>query len=78
VVTNTPGTESLSYSAATGALTFTPYSLPTATASNLGAVKPDGSTIQITDGVISIPSTTTVLDQRIRSIALLSAVAFGV
>jgi hypothetical protein len=50
----------------------------TATATQLGAVKVDGSTIQITNGVISIPSGTTVLDKRIRSIAILAAVAFGV
>lgn len=108
IVTNTPGTNALSYNASTSQLTFTPYMLPTgtslvlggvkidnttitvngsgqiqyllptATTSSLGAIQPDGSTIQINNGVISIPSTTTVLDQRIRSIAIASAVAFGV
>ena len=52
--------------------------LATASTTQLGAVKVDGSTIQITSGVISIPSTTTVLDRRIRSIAIAAAVAFGV
>jgi len=52
--------------------------LATASTTQLGAVQVDGSTIKITNGVISIPSTTTVLDQRIRSIAIASAVAFGV
>jgi len=108
VITNTPGTQSLSYSAATSQITFTPYLLPATTTSTLGAViipsvvtsginnssgtltlatasttqlgalKVDGTSIQVTDGVASIPSTTTVLDQRIRSIAIASAVAFGV
>jgi len=54
------------------------YLLPTATTSTLGGVKVDNSTIKINNGVISIPSTTTILDQRIRSIAIASAVAFGV
>ena len=108
VVTNTPGANALGYSAATSQLTFTPYLLPTATASTLGGVtydsttittnaqgqlqyvlptssptqlggvRVDNSTIKINNGVISIPATTTILDQRIRSIAIASAVAFGV
>ena len=78
VVTNAPGTQSLSYSAATGALTFTPYSLPTATSSSLGAVKPDNASILIANGQLSVNPTTTALDARMRSIAVAASVAFGI
>ena len=78
VVTNTPGTQSLSYSSATGALTFTPYSLPTATTSSLGAVKPDNASILIANGQLSVNPTTTALDARMRSIAVAASVAFGI
>lgn len=78
VVTNTPGTNALSYSVATGALTFTPYSLPTATTTQLGAVKADNTSILNTAGQLSINPSTSVLDARMRSIAVAAAVAFGV
>jgi hypothetical protein len=56
ITTNSPGTESLTYSA--GVFTFTPYKLPTAvagtkTTGTLGGVIPDGTTITINNGVIS-------------------------
>ena len=51
VTTNSPGTESLTYSS--GVFTFTPYNLPTASTTVLGGVKVDGTTITISDGVIS-------------------------
>jgi len=52
VNTNSPGVQSLSYSS--GTLTFTPYSLPTATTGQLGGVIIDGTTITINgSGVIS-------------------------
>jgi hypothetical protein len=64
VVTNSPGSEALTYSS--GTFTFTPYALPTATTSVLGGVKVDGTTITITGGVItstasaySLPAATT-------------------
>ena len=56
--------------------------LATASTTQLGALRVDGVSIQVTDGVASIPSTTTVLDARIKSlataIAFAAAVAFGV
>ena len=78
VVTNTPGTNALSYSVATGALTFTPYSLPTATTTQLGAVKADNTSILNTAGQLSINPSTSVLDARMRSIAVAASVAFGI
>jgi hypothetical protein len=51
VTTNTPGTESLTYTG--GVFTFTPYKLPTASRTVLGGVKVDGTTVVINNGVIS-------------------------
>jgi len=51
ITTNSPGTESLTYSG--GVFTFTPYQLPTASTTVLGGVKVDGTTITIFNGVIS-------------------------
>jgi Putative Ig domain len=108
VTTLSAGTNALSFNANTGTLSFTPYLLPTATTSTLGAVivpaqatsgivntsgtiglatasttqlgaiKVDGTSIQVVNGVASLNSTTTLLDQRIRAIAIASSVAFGV
>jgi hypothetical protein len=60
------GSGSLSYDNTSGVFTFTPpvvstYSLPTASTSILGGVKVDGSTISITNGVISATGSTYVL-----------------
>ena len=60
VTTNSAGTNALSYNATTGVFTFTPYLLPTATASDVGAVKVDGTTITINNGVISSSATSTL------------------
>jgi len=51
ISTNSPGTESLSYSA--GVFTFTPYSLPIATSSRLGGVKAGTGVTIAADGTIS-------------------------
>jgi hypothetical protein len=102
------GTNTLTFNANTGTLSFTPYLLPattsttlggviipqvatsginntlgtigvaTASTTQLGAVRVDGTSIQVIGGVASIVATTTALDQRIRNIAIASAVAFGV
>lgn len=54
VVTNSPGINALSYDNVS-TFTFTPYALPTATTSILGGVKVDGTSITITNGVITAP-----------------------
>jgi hypothetical protein len=59
-------TSALSYSSTTGAFTFTPYALPTAVAgTNItgtkGGVIPDGTSITITNGVISSVSSAPAL-----------------
>ena len=63
------GTNNLQYNNTTGALTFTPYLLPTATASDLGGVKVDGTTITISNGVITAsaaaPSVSSLSDTTI-------------
>ena len=63
VTTSSVGTASLSYNNTTGVFTYTPpdlsgyltqqYTLPTASTTVLGGVKVDGSTITISNGVIS-------------------------
>lgn len=45
VATQTPGNEALAFNPNTGILSFTPYSLPTSTTTQLGGVKIDNSTI---------------------------------
>tara|TARA_B100001250_G_scaffold107797_1_gene90932 strand:- start:697 stop:5787 length:5091 start_codon:yes stop_codon:yes gene_type:complete len=69
VTVASPGTNNLQYNNTTGSLTFTPYLLPTATASDLGGVKVDGTTITINNGVITAsaaaPSVSSLSDTTI-------------
>ena len=62
VTVESPGTNNLQYNNTTGALTFTPYLLPTATASDLGGVKVDGTTITINNGVITASAASPSVD----------------
>ena len=67
VTTSSVGTAALSYNTTTGVFTYTPpdlsgyitsqYTLPTSSTTVLGGVKVDGSTITISNGVISGAST---------------------
>ena len=56
------GANNLTYNNTTGALTFTPYLLPTATANDLGGVKVDGTTITINNGVITASAASPSVD----------------
>lgn len=51
--TASPGTQSFSYNSTTGAFSFTPYLLPTASTTTLGGVQVDGTSITINNGIIS-------------------------
>ena len=62
VTVESPGTNNLQYNNTTGALTFTPYLLPTATANDLGGVKVDGTTITINNGVITASAASPSVD----------------
>jgi hypothetical protein len=55
------GVESLTYNNSTGKFSLTPYLLPTASTTQLGGVKVDGTTITINAGVISSTGTGTVI-----------------
>tara|TARA_B100001109_G_scaffold211469_1_gene179418 strand:+ start:1153 stop:6243 length:5091 start_codon:yes stop_codon:yes gene_type:complete len=72
VTVESPGTNNLQYNSTTGALTFTPYLLPTATANDLGGVKVDGTTITISNGVITAsaaaPSVSALTDTTISAV----------
>ena len=72
VTVESPGTNNLQYNNTTGSFTFTPYLLPTATANDLGGVKVDGTTITISNGVITAsaaaPSVSALTDTTISSV----------
>jgi len=55
------GVQSLTYNNSTGKFSLTPYLLPTASTTQLGGVKVDGTTITINAGVISSTGTGTVI-----------------